>query len=275
MAEYMETLLAQTPLHNPIFKAQPYNPRRLNPFPIESPYEKRYGDRRHQTSSAEDLTKPDIPLADPKFVTDPSLPASEPTAPDLSKPIFIRRQEERSAGDMEYNRYLTYLNEKAVNDHRWAASQKEPLVEIPVKRTKQYFALINEMEEYSEKRAAKALDGTDGRTMSEKEEGIKLFERVLGGLRSLGGREKFQGTAPWERPMTELERRKLVKEAKNRISASSVPAVEAGTVVTPVDVFRQQNATELVPGTQDKAAERVVWRFEDVSWVKQRTARPR
>jgi len=129
------------------------------------------------------------------------------------------------------------------------------------------------MEEYSQKRAAYALDVVDGRTMTEKEEGIKLFERFFGGLRSLGEREKFQGTPPWEEKLSPSQWRRRAKAAKVTLKREKVD-MDLG----PAGKFRLANATGLgeMPGSQVKnPKERAVWRFEDVSWVKQKTTRPR
>jgi len=271
MAEYMETLLAQTPLHNSTHPPPelPVSQSFLFKFKLEDPVKERRKNRDEESlSSPEDLTESDVPLADPKMIPISGVPF-EPTAPNPDDPIYLRPQ-------ARYGLYVAGLNKIDENNHNWLASQKEPLVEVPINRTKQYFALVGEMEEYSEKRAAQALDGVGGKTMTEKEEGIKKFERLHGGLRSLKGREKFQGIPPWERNYTPEERKKLAKEAKKAMLAGPRRAVEAPiAALTPVDAFRQKVAGSTVPSTSNKQAERVVWRFEDVSWVKQRTIRPR
>lgn len=278
MAKYMETLLSHTPLQNPVYGAVNLSrPRDLPRFPIERPPNKWERRDQHQEalSSAEDLTKPDIPLADPELQTLSNIPTT-PRAPFPTEQIFIKPQVGmQDTAVKQYAHYIEALEQRDINNHTWLASQKEPLVEIPVKRTKQYFALIGEMEEYPEKRAAKALDGVDGRTMGEKEKGIKLFERVFGGLRSLGGREKFQGITAWRRHKIEQKRRRLAKGAKRKVGGPVTTAVESGAVMSPVEIFRQEHALEKVSGTSGKTVERVVWRFEDVSWVKQRTTKPR
>jgi hypothetical protein len=171
----------------------------------------------------------DIPLADPKMVEVPGTRILvEQTAPIPGAEIFIQPQvpkvdalsyqaegmnesqeDAQAEQTMMYQEYVDYIALRDKITRYWESSQKEPLVEIPIKRTKQYFAIIQEMEEYDEKRAAKALDGVGGRTMTEKEDGIKLFERFFGGLRSLGEREKFQGTPPWDREISQAERKVL------------------------------------------------------------------
>jgi hypothetical protein len=146
-------------------------------------------------------------------------------------------------------------------DRKWEAKQKEPIVEIPIRRTKQYFAIAQEMEEYSEKRASQALSGIDGRTMTEKEQGIKLFLQKFGGLRSLGGRHEFQGNPPWNRQYGVRERilvKRKVKKEKFKKPREKV-----------VDRILKHGKKAAENG------ERVVWKFEDVEWVKQRIARPR
>ena len=157
-------------------------------------------------------------------------------------------------------------------------------MEIPIRRTKQYFAIIQEMEEYSEKRAAKALDGIDGRTMMEKEEGIKQFERYFGGLRSLGGRQRYQGIPPWER-LTESERAAIARNLKKLARQGSqkpktvVEMRRSSLPRTPANAFRMAHTTNAEGMGENVSSEnrkeRVIWRFEDVSWVKQRTVRPR
>jgi len=67
----------------------------------------------------------------------------------------------------------------------------------------------------------------------------------------------------------------LAKEAKGEVSSPVTTAVESAAVPSPVERFRRENALEKVSGTSEKPVERVVWRFEDVSWVKQRSTKPR
>src|SRR5947207_6361617 len=220
MASYMDALLAETPLINP------KNPQillegqlELPVFPIAKQREDSFRDRRsnRNTSKPFELNADPNPLADPKMEFISGTIVKQQQCPEPNQPIFILPQTLISMNgkvDLRYKDYITELEKLHENNRVWEASQKEPLVEIPIKRTKQYFAIIQEMEEYSEKRAAKALDGVDGNTMTEKEEGIKLFERLFGGLRSLGGREKFQGMPPWERNYSQRERAQLAKEAE-------------------------------------------------------------
>jgi len=210
--------------------------------------------RRNESSLSNDQL-PDVQLASPKMMvtSSSSAPQGPPQGPRSGPIIMYNQVAIQQSGRGEYEQLLEEIRAIDRKTHAWEASQKESLVEIPIRRTKQYFALIQEMEEYNAKRAAKALDGIDGRTMPEKEEGIKLFQQYFGGLRSLGGLEKYQGTPPWELPYTDKQRKRLLKLAK---------------------------AEKLKPGDKhlvltSKSKERVIWRFEDVDWVKQRTARPR
>ena len=204
------------------------------------------------------------------------------SAPVPGQTIFIQQQAlPPDYSKSDYEVYVSALKRKDTNTRYWEASQKEPLVEIPIKRTKQYFAIIQEMEEYDEKRAAKALDGVDGRTMTEKEDGVKMFERFFGGLRSLGERENFQGIPPWEQVISDRERKIRLKQArKARLHpAASIDSANATvSSITPAEAFRLANATDLtsIPAANvETPKERVIWRFEDVSWVKQRMTRPR
>jgi hypothetical protein len=157
---------------------------------------------------------------------------------------------------------LLELKKRTDRRHRdWEAKQKEPIVEIPLRRTKQYFAIAQEMEEYSEKRASQALSGIDGRTMTEKEQGIKLFLQKFGGLRSLGDRHEFQGNPPWNRQYGIRERMLIKRKVKK-------------------EKFKKprERIVDRILKNGKKAAEkgeRVIWKFEDVEWVKQRIARPR
>ena len=185
---------------------------------------------------------------------------------------------------VSYNKHFETLNKIHAIDREWETSHKEPLVEIPIRRTAQYWAIIQEMEEYSEKRAAHALEGLDGHTLTEKEEGIKMFERYFGGLRSLRGREKFQGTPPWEKRISGLERKRrhlrAERLARNKPGQKYLPEkikTTRPTALSPAERFRLATSTDLsaAPTFVTRPKERVVWRFEDVSWVKQRTIRPR
>jgi len=282
MADYMEGLLATTPIDDSpplrnLIVPQDF-PRRPIRLPRERPSQE--GTMQRQ-ESYDDLVASDIPLADPPLLelSGSSIP-TEPCAPDPKAPIYVKRQLE-SVGDsfmsQDLQEFLGPLNAEHKKIKEWEASQKEPLVEIPIKRTKQYFAIIQEMEEYDEKRAAKALDGTDRRTMSEKEEGIKMFQRFFGGLRSLEGREKYQGTPPWEQKTSEAIRRALTRQAEKN-NEKPTKQDKSTSHLTPADSFRLANATEsaaLTSTVVKSPKERVVWRFEDVSWVKQRTTRSR
>jgi hypothetical protein len=298
MALYMESLLAETPLPNrqkdELDRLKPgklkfqedhteyYENEYRKPANISETQSEEQTDPYGQTS----LSGTPIALADPKWEPVPGqqiinqTPSSK-TCPIPNKPIFFVKQPPVSSGD--YSNLLRYKSQKDLSSRRWEISQKEPLVEIPIRRTKQYFAIVQEMEEYSEKRAAMALDGIDGRTISEKEEGIKNYERLFGGLRSLSGREKFQGIPPWER-ITELERnaiaRNLRKLGRQGVQNQKKLVVSAGKqVLTPADAFRMAHTTNAMGMgsnvSEEARVERVVWRFEDVSWVKQRTIRPR
>lgn len=308
MADYMESLLAETPLINPLHsKVLLGQHHDFGFFPIvsgETGEMKGEGvdiaktqDESHAiTSVKEENTRiesppvglsdgltDDIPLADPKMEVVPGEYAVHRSCPNPDGEIIIRPQETRGPlfHKRPYELYHEELAKAHQNDRHWEASQKEPLVEVPIKRTKSYFAMIHEMEEYDQKRAAKALSGLDGKTMDEKEEGIKLFERLFGGLRSLGERERYQGKPPWERQISERQRRKLAKENKKLASQAlrdpEHPRAITATL-TPADSFRLSNSTDVAaaPVVADKdRKERVIWRFEDVSWVKQRTVRPR
>lgn len=225
--------------------------------------------------------------------------SEEMRAPDPSQPIIIFPQypptleglnleepDEKDKNIEKYVKYIETLNKIHALDREWEISPKEPLVEIPIRSTGQYWAIIQEMEEYSEKRAAQALEGIDGRTMTEKEEGIKMFERSFGGLRSLGGREKYKGTAPWNLNLSDAERRRRQLQVKklstNKPGKKYLPETitttpTAPTSLSPAERFRRAKSTDLSarPTVVEKPKERVIWRFEDVSWVKQRTIRPR
>ena len=216
---------------------------------------------------------------------DPSQPiVIFPQYPPIFEGIDITNPSEEDQDLMPYIKYFEALNKIHAVDREWESSHKEPLIEIPIKRTHQYWAIIQEMEEYSEKRAAQALEGLDGRTMTEKEEGIKMFEQYFGGLRSLGGRGMYQGTPPWEQNLSEKERRqrqiKAAKLAREKLKQKNLPATLETTPTTapsPAERFRQATSTDLSSKQTMvmQPKERVVWRFEDVSWVKQRTFRPR
>ena len=218
-------------------------------------------------------------------------------APDPSHPIIIVPQylpslkgvtitdpTEEEKDRANYIRHFETVNKIHAVDREWESSHKEPLIEIPVRRTAQYWAIIQEMEEYSEKRAAQALEGLDGHTLTEKEEGIKMFEQYFGGLRSLGGRDKFQGTPPWEKNFSGGERRrrhlKAERLSRQKPGQKYLPDKIRTThpmALSPAERFRQSTSTDLSsrPTIVTQPKERVVWRFEDVSWVKQRTIRPR
>lgn len=209
-----------------------------------------------------------------------------PATSEVLKGIDRDDPSEEDKDIMNYVNYFDTLNKIHAVDREWEISHKEPLVEIPIRRTAQYWAIIQEMEEYSEKRAAQALEGLDGRTMTEKEEGIKLFERYFGGLRSLRGREGYQGRPPWEMSFSEAERRrrqlKAEKLGRTKPGQKYLPRAITTTSMhtaglSPAERFRQAKSTDLEarPSSVEQPKERVVWRFEDVSWVKQRTIRPR
>jgi hypothetical protein len=294
MAQVMDTLLEQTPIVDTT--KSPSDPERVLSHHKDLLFERKLTrppiDRdtrtwervtEYQTKESENTIKTgmdrnlssdsaldDVPLADPKF--NPSSPQNLPS-PNPKAPILILRQASAKLGG-QYGSYIAAKDYVDANLKKWEASQKEPLVEIPIKRTKQYFAIIQEMEEYNDKRAAKALDGVDGRTMTEKEDGIKSFERFFGGLRSLGGREKFQGIPPWERGFKPSKWGRRARKAK----LAAMRRATRTRVLGPADAFRVANATslrEMPTGVGGKTTERVVWRFEDVSWVKQKTTRPR
>lgn len=289
MASYMDALLAETPLLNPKHQRILLEQQRdLSVFPIvevEDRLERqqRYRNRSVANSQEFDLLADPIPLADPKTEVIPgtkSIVKQQCPMPD--KPIFILPQTLESIDgkvDRGYKDYVQETEKLDENNRKWEASQKEPLVEIPIKRTKQYFAIIQEMEEYSEKRAAKALNGVGGNTMTEKEEGIKLYERFFGGLRSLGGREKFQGIPPWERNYSERERAQLAKKVERLAKLKQRKQKLPLTALTPADAFRISHTTNVDnlgdEVLEENRKERVIWRFEDVTWVKQRTIRPR
>jgi hypothetical protein len=279
MAEYLEGLLAQTPIDNGAPDAVLLSSTEFVPMAPTINNSPREEEEKHETvESYDDLLTPDIPLANPSVYT-LSGTTVEQTAPDPTEPIFIVKQWESQ--ETYEDRGLSMFIEGLRKEHRktrsWEASQKEPLVEVPIKRTKQYFAIIREMEDYNAQRAAKALDGTNGQTLLEKEEGIKMFQQFFGGLRSLDGMEKYQGTPPWELEMSARKRRALANQVNQR-NQNPTSQVTTTSDLTPVDSFRQANSTGLVASTSrvvKSPKERVVWRFEDVSWVKQRTSRPR
>lgn len=261
----MESLLAQTPLVKPLETPRNYEGGSLPLNQLEAPQEVQLEEEEHSAHA--------IPIADL---------AVRKSAPDPTQPVFIRPQ--KRFGTRHYTEYMNALERRDKNNQHWEASQKEPLVEVPIKLTKQYFAVIQEMEEYSEKRAAQALTGIDGLTMTEKEDGIKQYLRLFGGLRSLGGRQNFQGTPPWEQELSKKQRvktiRALKKKARKKLSRTLIvaPTSSTRTQPTPADAFRSANATNL-ESMPSKAInfpkERVIWRFQDVTWVKQRTTRPR
>ena len=271
----MEGLLAMTPITENVDHKDDSSLKRPQDFlrpnvKIEDSSDQSQPEQA-KVESYQDLLEPDIPLADPPLQQIPGTRVpTEPGAPNSQSPIFI--QPPRGFKEDRRN-----PNDKKIRD--WDASQKEPLVEVPIKRTKQYYAIVQEMEEYDEKRAAQALDGVGGRTLAEKEEGIKMFERFFGGLRSLDGMEKYQGTPPWELTYEEI-RRALAKQAKQSKQALQKPANQGTTTteLTPADSFRLANSSDpaaLTSTVVNSPKERVVWRFEDVSWVKQRTTRSR
>jgi hypothetical protein len=277
----METLLAQTPVPDVPFPDIPVDLQiHLKRFKVGKRARGLDSEARDRDTS---MTENDIPLIDAKMVVVPGERIIvDQSAPVPGQTIFIQQQVPASASlARDYADYISGVEKRDKNTRYWEASQKEPLVEIPVKRTKQYFAIIQEMEEYDEKRAAKALDGVDGRTMTEKEEGVKMFERFFGGLRSLGERENFQGTPPWEQEISEEERKSRLKQAKKaRLHpAANINFADAtASSITPTEAFRFSNATDLasIPAAKvETPKERVIWRFEDVSWVKQRMTRPR
>lgn len=301
MALYMDSLLAETPLpDSEKDELKRLNPGRLkfqeddteyygNEYPNHTNTFETRNEEQIDPHRQTNLSEIPVALADPKWEPVPgqqiiNKPPSARSCPDPNRPIFVAKQQPRQLfGGGDYSNLLKYKSQKDIKNRCWESSQKEPLVEIPIRRTKQYFAIIQEMEEYSEKRAAMALDGLDGCTIAEKEEGIKNYERFFGGLRSLGDREKFQGILPWER-ISELERnaiaRNLRKLARQGAQKQKKLVVSTGKqVLTPADAFRiahTSNAMGMGSNVPEEArAERVVWRFEDVSWVKQRTTRPR
>ena len=215
-----------------------------------------------------------LPLADPALqIVSAQYRIGEQRSPDPKAPIFMLSQRtlQQAIRDAETRvdraRRLNYVglllqNQEYDRHYReWEACQKEPIVEIPIRRTKQYFAIAQEMEQYSEKRAAQALGGIDGRTMTEKEEGIKMFLSKFGGLRSLGDPDRYQGTPPWEKTYG-IRQRLLLKKA-----------VRKASLKTPKERVLQRIKKE--GRKRSEKGERVIWKFEDVSWVKQRTARPR
>ena len=214
------------------------------------------------------------PLADPApQIVSAQYRIGEQRCPEPEIPIFMLSQRtlDQAVRDTETRvdraRRLNYVglllqNQEYDRHYReWEARQKEPIVEIPIRRTKQYFAIAQEMEEYSEKRAAQALGGIGGRTMTEKEEGIKMFLSKFGGLRSLGDRDRYQGTPPWKRRYG-IRQRLLLKKA-----------VRKAKFKNPKERVLERIKKE--GKKQSEKGERVIWKFEDVSWVKQRTARPR
>ena len=159
-----------------------------------------------------------------------------PATSEVLKGIDRDDPSEEDKDIMNYVNYFDTLNKIHAVDREWEISHKEPLVEIPIRRTAQYWAIIQEMEEYSEKRAAQALEGLDGRTMTEKEEGIKLFERYFGGLRSLRGREGYQGRPPWEMSFSEAERR------RRQLKAEKLGRTKPGQKYLPAGNYDDVNA---------------------------------
>src|SRR5208282_4714265 len=160
MASYMDALLAETPLVNPkhpriLLEQQ----RDLAVFPIveaedSSEQQQRHRNRNVATSQEFDLHVDPIPLADPKieFITGTKSIVKQQRCSMPDQPIFFLPQTLKSMDGKVDLRYKDYIEETAKlheNNRVWEASQKEPLVEIPIKRTKEYFAIIQEMEEYS------------------------------------------------------------------------------------------------------------------------------
>jgi hypothetical protein len=96
----------------------------------------------------------------------------------------------------------------------------------------------------------------------------------------LDGREKFQGIPPWERS-TELRRNGNGQNSMNlaRQGPQKGKEVEISKTLSPMDLFRRAHTTSAEGMgenvSDEERKERVIWRFEDVSWVKQRTVRPR
>jgi hypothetical protein len=295
MATYIDSLLAKTPLIatdavssleirnrrsasrrpvrvqellmrplNPIEDDNPFN-RRLNPIDEDmwDAKEEDMWDAEEEDSPVVpddvkrdyDIPNVSTPIFHPGFesVPDPEAGIDKPCPePDEGIIIWKERPDLTSARIV-----LDSL------DRKWERSQKEPLVEIPIKRTKQYFALIQEMEQYSQERAAKALDGIDGVTMSRKEEGIKNFERLFGGLRNIDHIENYQGVSPWENERRFVSKSRRLKRKRATQSSKLVPQ-------NPASASSHEHFA-----TPAKRKERAIWRFEDVSWVKQRTVQPR
>ena len=289
MAKYMHILLAETPVENKRAKGGKQNFTRVQylEFPLRNQDDQETSDESFEETFEEPFEEPfeesfenpfdpfvdPIPLSDPKVETGNEIvPAGKQSCPMPDSPISILSQ----------TLNINFLEDE--NIRSWESSQKEPLVEIPMKRTKEYFAIVQEMEEYSEKRAAKALGAV--KTMGEKEEGIKIYERLLAGLRSLGGRERYQGVLPWERKYSKAERKrirlaKLEKKHANRRRQKRTAATTQSTTrsLNPAQSFRVTHSTDAETTGQvvslENRKERVIWRFEDVTWVKQRRSRPR
>lgn len=287
MAMYIEKLLAETPIPSakPVVRRKTARELCFMPLPLfkandEKPRNQQNGP--HSTSPTADQVHPEPgqlstesePLASPAMqVVSAQYHIGEKSSPFPGKPFSLLRQQDQTlkiprgatgqerAFQREYSRFIEETQAWDQHNRRWEASQKEPIIEIPIRRTKQYFAIAQEMEEYSEKRAAQALGGIDGQTMMEKEQGIMRFLAKFGGLRSMGGRQRFQGPPPWEKTFGIHERkvlRKSVRKAKFRSPRERVLAR-----------ISKQGKRKAENG------ERVIWKFEDVTWVKQRTVRPR
>src|SRR5271156_4390603 len=143
MAEYLDRLLEQTPLINPNRTELPlWSHHSLELLEIDTE-ETEMTNGRHRRSQREETNPdelsqsndqlPDVSLASPKTMVTSS--SSDPERP----PIIICAQ------PAEFDREVSWPNERVLrfheikdeNNHIWESSQKEPLVEIPIRRTKQ------------------------------------------------------------------------------------------------------------------------------------------
>jgi hypothetical protein len=285
MGIYLDKLLAETPEGVPLPGRRANRQLVFMPLPpLDKWQEKanavelRPGRRENEYSifpKPGQLSAEPEPLASPEIQrVGASYPISKQRCPFPNEPIWILPQlggpqalrtipvaPEMRNFRLDYMQLFGLKKRGDLEYRQWEVKQKEPIVEIPIRRTKQYFAIAQEMEEYSEKRASQALGGIDGRTMTEKEKGIKLFLQRFGGLRSLGGRHEFQGNPPWDREYGIRERILMKRKVKK-------------------EKFKKprEHVVDRILKYGKKAAEkgeRVVWKFEDVEWVKQRIARPR
>jgi hypothetical protein len=284
MSTYMDTLLSRIPLQDPTTFQKIQFRKCANiahlapiPFPSNLPSERdpifklKPVSRDHSLSDALGT-----PLAQPSTIQMDSNPISQ-KSPFPNEDIIIWPEVEILGNENRFDEdWGTYfgagssregyerlrlqfsLKREIKNiEKEWIQSQKEDFYEIPIRQTPPYYAIVNEMENFDEKRAARLVDPFKGRTISERSEGIKK-DILEFQMRWMDGLEEFQGMLPWEKPeRTKQEQEKLEVQVRKEKIVKLAKAREA-------------------PKVQGKEVkERVIWSFDDVSWVKQRIIQPR